>query len=256
MFNDLNGSSSEGAKEVDDIFSDVDKTAVPAAMPTFSGNSPIQTPTPTQTFPGAGRETYLNVEDNMPAAGERGTKFLKITLILIVIAAVVSVAGYFVWAQFIQPQNEINNTVNSAPINSNNDVPTDLENKINQQEDNLATNTDIINEVPTSTLPIDIIDSEVATTTDGSPILIDAPITTTEMIDTDGDGLNDQEETLAGTDINQVDTDGDGLSDYEEIKTYLTNPLSADTDGDTYSDGSEVKNGYNPNGDGKLIPKI
>ena len=254
MFNDLNGSSPEGAKEVDDIFSDVDKPAAPAAMPTFSGNPPIQTPTPAQTFPGTGRETYLNVEDNMPAAGERGTKFLKIFLILIVIAAVVAVAGYFIYTQFIQPQKEINSNINAAPLNSNNDVPTDIEDKINQQENNVATATDIVTEVPTTTTST--IDSLTPTITDGGTTLVETPGTISETVDTDTDGLNDQEEALAGTDINKVDTDGDGLSDYEEVKTYLTNPLSADTDGDTYSDGSEVKNGYNPNGDGKLIPKI
>ncbi len=52
---------------------------------------------------------------------------------------------------------------------------------------------------------------------------------TQDVIDTDGDGLNDIDEGLYGTDINIIDTDGDG-----------------------YSDGDEVKNGYNPNGSGKL----
>lgn len=253
MFNDLNSSSPEGAKEVDDIFSDVDKPAAPAAMPTFSGTSPIQAPTPAQTFPSTGREAYLNVEDNMPAAGERGTKFLKIFLILVVIAAIVAVAGYFVYTQFIQPKNEINNTINNVSTTSDSNIPAEVQNAINQQENNIATVTDIATEVPTTTATTT--DSLTSTTTDNGTTIIGTP-GVSETVDTDGDGLNDQEETLAGTDINKVDTDGDGLSDYEEVKTYLTNPLSADTDGDTYSDGSEVKNGYNPNGEGKLIPKI
>ncbi|MDD5109938.1 MAG: hypothetical protein PHI63_01830 [Patescibacteria group bacterium] len=48
-------------------------------------------------------------------------------------------------------------------------------------------------------------------------------------LDTDGDGLTDQQEQMLGTDPNNPDTDGDG-----------------------YSDGNEVKNGYNPLGSGKL----
>ena len=43
------------------------------------------------------------------------------------------------------------------------------------------------------------------------------------------------------------------MFDGEEVNTYHTDPLRADTDGDTYSDGDEVKNGYNPNGPGKLL---
>ena len=49
----------------------------------------------------------------------------------------------------------------------------------------------------------------------------------------------------------KLDTDGDGLFDDEE-KTYGTDPAKADTDGDSFSDGVEVKNGYNPLGEGKL----
>ena len=266
MFNDLNASSPEGTKEVDDIFSDVDKTPTPAAMPTFSGTSPIQsqnqTPASSQVFPGAGKEAYLNVEDNMPAAGERGTKFLKIALILVVVAAIVSVAGYFVYTQLTQPKKEAN-SLNNAALNTNTNTPEDLqnmENIINQQENNLATTSDdLLNEVPTTTDVVELVDplnpvNPEMEPISNEPISIEDPLEAT--IDTDGDGLNDQEEALAGTDINSVDTDGDGLSDYEEVKTYLTNPLSADTDGDTYPDGSEVEKGYNPNGEGKLETKV
>lgn len=42
-----------------------------------------------------------------------------------------------------------------------------------------------------------------------------------------------------------LDTDQDGLSDEEE-KLYGTNPRDNDTDKDGYSDGTEVKGGYNP----------
>ncbi|MCX6794749.1 MAG: hypothetical protein NTY31_02055 [Candidatus Falkowbacteria bacterium] len=49
------------------------------------------------------------------------------------------------------------------------------------------------------------------------------------------------------------DSDGDGLSDEEETNKYKTDPFNPDTDGDGYKDGEEVKNGFNPNGPGKLI---
>lgn len=42
-----------------------------------------------------------------------------------------------------------------------------------------------------------------------------------------------------------LDSDQDGLSNEEEI-TYGTDPENSDTDRDGYSDGAEVKSGYNP----------
>ncbi len=42
-----------------------------------------------------------------------------------------------------------------------------------------------------------------------------------------------------------LDSDQDGLSDQEEL-VYGTDPKNSDTDGDGYSDGTEVKSGYDP----------
>ncbi len=42
-----------------------------------------------------------------------------------------------------------------------------------------------------------------------------------------------------------LDSDQDGISDEEE-KTYGTNPNNPDTDGDGYTDGAEIKSGYDP----------
>ncbi len=59
-------------------------------------------------------------------------------------------------------------------------------------------------------------------------------------LDTDGDGLTDQEELQLGTDPKNPDTDGDGLTDGEEVKVYKTDPLNPDTDYDALKDGDEV----------------
>jgi len=75
---------------------------------------------------------------------------------------------------------------------------------------------------------------------------------TTQAIDSDQDGLTDEEEKSLGTNPNSPDSDNDGLFDREEVKVYGTDPLNPDTDGDGYKDGDEVKNGYNPKGPGKL----
>ncbi|MCB1875956.1 MAG: carboxypeptidase regulatory-like domain-containing protein [Chromatiales bacterium] len=65
-------------------------------------------------------------------------------------------------------------------------------------------------------------------------------------IDTDGDGLSDEDELAAGTNPLLSDTDGDGLNDGDEVLTYGTNPLVADSDGDGLNDGVEVDNGLDP----------
>lgn len=71
--------------------------------------------------------------------------------------------------------------------------------------------------------------------------------------DTDGDGLTDEQEANAQTDLNVTDTDADTLSDGDEIKKYRTDPLKKDSDGDGYTDAQEIENGYNPVGTGKCL---
>ena len=78
-------------------------------------------------------------------------------------------------------------------------------------------------------------------------------ITKPEELDSDGDGLTDEEEWRLGTAIDNVDTDNDGLFDREEVKVYKTNPRNPDTDGDGHIDGDEVAGGYNPLGSGRLL---
>jgi len=81
----------------------------------------------------------------------------------------------------------------------------------------------------------------------------DPVVETTPSKDSDGDGLSDFQEAQIGTSPTSTDTDVDQLSDYDEVMLYKSNPLDPDTDNDGYLDGEEVKNGYNPNGTGKLF---
>lgn len=70
------------------------------------------------------------------------------------------------------------------------------------------------------------------------------------MEDQDRDGLSALEEFGLGTDINLDDTDGDGIEDGEEVIAgedgFITSPLLADTDGDLVNDGLEVAGGSDP----------
>jgi len=79
--------------------------------------------------------------------------------------------------------------------------------------------------------------------TDGDGVTDDQEIlngTDPMSADSDGDGVSDAEELERGTDPNSADSDGDGLSDGDEVNTYGTDPTNADSDGDGLSDYDEV----------------
>lgn len=59
-------------------------------------------------------------------------------------------------------------------------------------------------------------------------------------VDTDEDGVSDDEEFVNGTNPRAADTDGDGLSDDDELNLYYSDPTHRDTDGDGLRDGLEV----------------
>lgn len=100
--------------------------------------------------------------------------------------------------------------------------------------------------------------------------------------DSDGDGLSDDEESRAGTNVFLRDSDGDGITDYEEVRILHTDPLRfnppdatsvlatttttttitgpatpLDSDNDGLTDQDEVKyqtNPLNPDTDGDGFP--
>lgn len=90
-------------------------------------------------------------------------------------------------------------------------------------------------------------------------------------LDSDLDGLDDDEEQTLGTDPSRADTDGDGIADFDEMNGYVvelrfgfdaaassctplggnrvrctSDPLNPDSDGDTVNDGRERRLGVDP----------
>ena len=64
-------------------------------------------------------------------------------------------------------------------------------------------------------------------------------------LDTDGDGLSNEDEDTYGTDPEEPDSDGDGLWDGDEVDQGM-DPTSTDSDGDLAEDGDEVAYGTDP----------
>ncbi len=64
--------------------------------------------------------------------------------------------------------------------------------------------------------------------------------------DSDGDGLDDEDELSFGTDPFNPDTDQDGLSDGFEVWIFGTDPRKIDTDWDGTYDGAEYQLGTDP----------
>jgi hypothetical protein len=77
---------------------------------------------------------------------------------------------------------------------------------------------------------------------DAAPV---PPVPPDAALDSDRDGVPDDEEARRGTDPNNPDTDGDGLPDGEELR-YGADPLDPDSDDDGIDDGEEVDLGLNP----------
>ncbi|MFA6254987.1 MAG: hypothetical protein WC675_03035 [Patescibacteria group bacterium] len=137
-------------------------------------------------------------------------------IVVIILIAVLAVAGWYAYQVFVVRPNgqKVLNTNQTGQVNTNQN------NAVNQGVVNQNINT---NQTPQ------------------------------QPVDSDRDGLTDNEESMYGTDPNEVDTDKDGLTDRDEVKVFKTDPNNADTDGDTYTDGAEVRSGYDPKGPGRLL---
>ncbi|MFA4941751.1 MAG: hypothetical protein WC582_04145 [Patescibacteria group bacterium] len=189
-------------------------TEAPVKPDVLRPKEPISSP-PAEIFP----------NQAMPAREKQGMKKILIFVIMI-IAVIIIIFGIF-WIL-----KKIDSSLNETPKTVENQ-----ETGQNQVPENATDNSVVPPVLPAPEL-----------TAKDLFFPPEAPV----VLDSDQDGLTDEEENILGTDINNIDTDSDGLFDREETKVYKTNPLLVDTDGDGYSDGDEVKNGYNPTGAGRL----
>lgn len=215
MFDDLNKK-----EKVEDLFAETDKT--------FAGQNPVKPAVFQPKQPAAFGEGAMGMEDE-GAHSKNQTKKI-IVLAGIVLAAIILIGGGIYAFTIFKNQAPAPSIVEEE--NNNKPAKTEDENPLVEENGRLEKNTENNNQSAGNQ---------------------NNPAPATQKIDTDQDGLFDEEEESLGMNINNPDSDGDGLFDREEVKVYKTDPLNIDTDGDGYADGEEVKGGYNPKGSGKLF---
>lgn len=218
-------------KEPEDILSDVEplpSTQVPEDMESF---------------------------DDGPKGG-KGFRLVIIALSVTAAVLVLAVGGVFLFRRFMPSASPIVETPTpdetpTTPIEPPTTLPSPVGSPIVPPTEPEAP--PAVPETPPATIPQPQPVGQVDTDGDGLSDTVEAELKTDPRSpDTDGDGLVDGKEQSFKGDPLVADTDGDGLTDGDEVQLWTTDPSMMDTDGDGYPDGSEVKNGYNPNGDGRL----
>jgi hypothetical protein len=214
------GNAQEPARPagIEDIFDNTEKAEKPAIL------KPIQ---PEQRQAMAEEQMIRQYENAVGAGGSSGlAQKLFTSIALIAVLALLGVGGWWGYRYFQERQPETATEQPAAMEEENTQIPAA--------------------ELP----PVDNTARETATPEE--TVTAPAAPDTITPVDTDQDGLSDEEERLLGTSPNSSDTDADGLFDREEARVYGTDPLNKDTDGDSFTDGAEVQAGYNPKGSGKL----
>jgi len=152
----------------------------------------------------------------------------KIVGLVIIIGGLIFVGGlvYLSYIYIIKPQIKTTTSVSTKATSSKDKVidtaPETTTGQVNNTDNNVvseatSTNIDLTNLNATSTL-----ENEISNNTNSLP-----------LIDSDSDGLNDEEESILGS-----------------------NPDLADTNNNTYLDSVEINNNYDPVGSGKLSGNI
>ncbi len=212
--------------ELDDIFAETEEKTKPEIFQPKQQvkNSPQTNESINNNFGNVHNSTSTPMTEPLPAETDNnGTKYMILGVFVIVIL-LIGLTAWFFLGKYTDKEETI--------------IPLDTEtNDLMQDDDQQIENT-------TGTNTVKQKQTDVQTKKETME---------TQDIDSDNDGLTDNEEAAIGTDKFKEDTDNDGLFDREEVRVYKTDPLDPDTDKDGYPDGSEVKNGYNPNGQGKLF---
>jgi len=221
----------------------------PVVMQPTSQTRRVLDPTP---FNNSGLPEPLKELPDDPLENGGNRKFFVLGIVVLVLLVLGGV--YFAYAKFFKGKslNPLKN-IEAPAILSPSNLNKQLENQVLNLNFDQAVNTPTATETTENTNNVNAnVNAELNNEAPAAPLMTQ-PEVVVPAVDSDRDGLTDDEEKTLGTDPNNADTDNDGLFDREEVKVYLTDPLNPDTDQDGYLDGEEVKNGYDPKGPGKLL---
>lgn len=163
-----------------------------------------------------------------------GGSRLLLWLIVILVVAILGVAGYVVYKKF-GPAANSNTNQNSNIVNSNENGNIN----VNQNKNANKNSNGNINVTANTNANVNV----------NANINISGNTNLFPAFNTNN--TNTAVNTNSTPVVSSQDSDSDGLTDVEET-LFSTNPNKADTDGDGYSDGQEVSSGYNPSGPGKI----
>jgi len=216
MFNNLEQDPNlKDEKKVDDIFAETD---APASVPQINN---IKSQVAGLSANSASINDDNNNNDDDDEGNGGGKKKIGMIIILALSIIILGATGYLVYAKLRPAVPE--NIEDLTYLKDSQDQKVPIEKPIIKDDE--------------PTIPEPPVKDEVIIPNPGQPVI---PVPSLEIIDTDGDGLTDDEEAKLGTNPLKADTDGDGLSDYDEVMVYNTDPLLIDTDGDGLSDYDEV----------------
>ncbi len=161
--------------------------------------------------------------------GDKATQAKKMGIIIFVAAGiflVILIVLLYIFLFQTSPKNEVKNIEQDQEKL----IKTD-ELKANKEKEEVTPKEEIINLIidestVVSTSSEEVIDTEVSTSTIDEEISTSTIDIEEDVIDSDGDGLNNIEENLLSTNIEEIDSDGDGYSDFEEIMS-LYDPISS-----------------------------
>lgn len=189
----------------------------------------FEAPVSTMEQQDANRKIYTMPEKFLVTQkGSAMSKKMLITIIAVVVAIVIVVAGYFIYQSMTSttPVVVLNSNLNKSVSNLNNNSNSNSNQNVNSnsnQNSNTNANTNSSsnsNSNQNTNQGLSFNANFSRNTNVNQNINFDFGIVTTlsDSLDTDNDGLTDEEEKMFGTDEDLPDTDEDGFLDGEEVE--------------------------------------